>query len=204
MSRSHPAVRAAATRIGAGVILAGLVVSAPQIDAVAARPSVVGWSAPAQSSDVEVTFGPATVQHVVGDHFTLRSTIVVTGDLATQPMMAHLNVASLTGDVYVDPEDWSPSRSKQVEALQPGQSVTLTWDLQAVNSGTFDIYVVLLPNGRTDAGDGPLVVTSPVYATVTGKQTPNPGGALPIVLGIPAVLGLVLLGSRYRRRSTAV
>jgi hypothetical protein len=150
-----------------------------------------------------VTFGPATIEHAVGDHFTLRSTIVVTGTAATQPMMAHLNVASLTGDVYVDPEDWSPSRSKQVKALQPGESMTLTWDLQAVNSGTFDIYVVLLPNGSTDAGEGPLVVTPPVYATVTGRQTPNPGGALPIVLGVPGVLGLLLLGSRYRRRSTA-
>jgi hypothetical protein len=174
---------------------------APQLDAVGVGAPTVQHAA-TQSSDVEIAFGPPTVDHVVGDHFTLRSTITATG-APTPPMMAHLNVASLTGNVYVDPEDWSPSRSKQVQALQPGQSVTLTWDLQAVNSGTFDIYVVLLPNGSTVAGKGPLVVSSPVYAAVAGKQTPNPSGALPIVLGVPAALGLVLVGGRYRRRETA-
>jgi hypothetical protein len=203
MNRSRPGVRAASIRVAVGLALTCLVVLAPQIDAAGVGTPADHRSA-AQGSDLEVTFGPPTVNHIVGDHFTLRSTIVASGDAPTGPMMAHLNVASLTGDVYVDPEDWSPSRSKQVQALRPGQSVTLTWDLQAVNSGTFDIYVVPLPDGIADAGDGPLVVTSPVYATVSGKQTPNPGGALPVVLGVPAALGLVLLGGRYRRRATDV
>lgn len=203
MSRTRGDGRSASIRIGASFLLACLVAMTPQIDAAAAHEQVARRSS-TQASDVEVAFGPPTVHHEVGDHFTLRSTITASGDMPTRPMMAHLNVASLTGAVYVDPEDWSPSRSKQVPELQPGQSVTLTWDLQAVNSGTFDIYVVLLPNGTADKGDGPLVVTSPIYATVSGKQTPNPGGALPVVVGIPAVLGLALVGSRYRRRSTAL
>lgn len=156
----------------------------------------------AVAKGVEVTFEPGHVNLLVGDRFTLQSRVTNNGGTASQPLLAHLNVASLTNDVYVDPEDWSSSRSKQVPSVKPGDSVTLSWDLQAVNSGTFDIYVALMPNDGRSAGTGPVLVSPPVFAEIGGRQTADPGGALPVVLGIPALLGLAILGSRYRLRRT--
>jgi hypothetical protein len=116
-------------------------------------------------------------------------------------VIAHLNVASLTSEVYVDPEDWCSSRSRYLPAIPPGQSVDVTWDMQAVNSGWFDIYVVLLPRGESSLGSTePLVVSPAVLAKIAGKQTANPDGALPAVIGIPLVIGAAALWSRYRRR----
>jgi hypothetical protein len=154
----------------------------------------------AADSGLSITFDRARVDVVVGDKFTLSSTITNSGTTAAPPVIAHLNVASLTSDVYVDPEDWSSSRSRYLPALAPGQSVDVTWNVQAVNSGWFDIYVVLLPRGPSSLGADPLVVSRAVLAKVAGKQTANPGGALPAVIGIPLVVGGVALWSRYRRR----
>jgi hypothetical protein len=147
-----------------------------------------------------ITFDKARVDLVVGDKFTLTSTITNDGAASTTPVIAHLNVASLTSDVYVDPEDWSSSRSKYLPPLAPGQSVDVTWNLQAVNSGWFDIYVVSLPRGSSSLGADPLVVSDAVLAKVAGKQTANAGGALPAVIGIPLVVGGAALWSRYRHR----
>jgi hypothetical protein len=149
-----------------------------------------------------VHFDKGRVDLVVGDKFTLTSTIGNSGSAPTTPVIAHLNVASLTSDVYVDPEDWSSSRSRYLPAIAPGQSVDVTWNLQAVNSGWFDVYVVLLPRGTSSLGADPLIVSDAVLAKVGGKQTANPGGALPAVLGIPLVVGAAALWSRYRRRQS--
>jgi hypothetical protein len=155
----------------------------------------------ATDSTLSVEFDRTRVDLVVGDKFTLTSTITNNGAGPSTPVIAHLNVASLTSDVYVDPEDWSSSRSRYLPAIAPGQSVDVTWDMQAVNSGWFDIYVVLLPRGSSSLGSTePLVVSHAVLAKIAGKQTANPGGALPAVIGIPLVIGAAALWSRYRRR----
>ena len=93
-----------------------------------------------------------------------------------------------------------PDHRAHLPAIEPGQSVDVAWNVQAVNSGWFDIYVVLLPHGASSLGSDPLVVSDAVLAKVSGKQTANPGGALPAVIGIPVVIGAAALWSRYRSR----
>jgi hypothetical protein len=162
-----------------------------------------GAEAPAQTapptSKVEVTFDQSEVTTVVGDRFTLRSPITNPGATPTDRLIAHLNVASLRSDVYVDPEDWSSSRSRQLAPLPPGGTREVSWEIQAVNAGSFDVYVVLLPAGATSAGSGPLVVSPPVHVSVAGRQTLTAGGVLPVVIAVPALIALV--GATARRRA---
>jgi MYXO-CTERM domain-containing protein len=170
---------------------------------VVAAVCVLGGAPPASASSdssLSVGFDKGRVDLVVGDKFTLTSTITNEGAAPSPPVVAHLNVASLTSDVYVDPEDWSSSRSRYLPALAPGQTVDVTWSLQAVNSGWFDVYAVLLPRGASSLGADPLVVSHAVLARVGGKQTANPGGALPAVIGVPVLIGVAALWSRRRRR----
>jgi hypothetical protein len=184
----HALVRAAATAAAALIAVCVLGVAAP-----------AGASA---DTSLSVQFDIGRVDLVVGDKFMLTSTITNSSSAPSTPVIAHLNVASLTSDVYVDPEDWSSSRSKYLPAIAPGQSVDVAWNLQAVNSGWFDVYVVLLPHGSTSLGTDPLVVSDAVLARVGGKQTANPGGALPAVIAIPVVIGAAAFWSRHRRRQS--
>jgi hypothetical protein len=150
-------------------------------------------AAPAAAADV--SFDRAAVAMSVGERVTLSSKIGNPGDGPSGPILAHLNVVSLTDDVYVDPEDWSSDRSQVIEDLGPGETRTLSWPIQAVDVGSFAVYVVLLP----DAGRGPLTVSPPVHLDVAGKRTLDAGGALPVVLVVPVLLGLGAGAIRYRQ-----
>jgi hypothetical protein len=150
---------------------------------------------------VDVTVASARHSTVLGRHFTFVSRFANPGPAPTDPLIAHLNVASLTSDVYVDPEDWSSQRTVEVPPLRPGSATSLSWDLQAVNAGRFAVYVVVLPKGSL-AGGIPLVVSSPMQVDVAGRRTLNLGGTLPVVVAIPAALGLLALSVRRRMRRT--
>lgn len=157
-------------------------------------------AAPRTAATLDVTFERAQVTTVLGGRFTLHTRVVNSGSQATDPSIAHLNVASLTSDVYVDPEDWSSHRTQRLPSLAGGASSTLSWNLQAVNAGSFDVYVVILPNGATSAGKGPLSASPPVHVATAARQTLNAGGSLPIVIAVPIVLGLLAGSVRYRIR----
>ena len=146
---------------------------------------------------IEVAMDRTAATGILGDHLTVRSTITNTGAAPTGPLIAHLDVVSLRNDVYVDPEDWSATRTVDVESLAPGARTALSWTVHNVNDGEFDLYVVLLPRGATA---GPLVVSPPVRLAVAGRQTVNPGNSLGVVVTVPAVLGLLAAGTRLRRR----
>jgi hypothetical protein len=152
-----------------------------------------------QPAAVEVTLDQTRITTAVGARLTVESRIVNSGSAPTDRLVAHLNVASLDG-VYVDLEDWSADVTRGVASLPPGRSTSLSWEFQAVNAGSFDVYVAVMPNGPSSAGTGPLVVSPPVHVTVAGRRTLTGGGALPVAIVVPVLLGLVAAAARYRLR----
>lgn len=160
-----------------------------------------GVSVPAGAAPgpVEVVNDRTRVETVLGHRFTLATEVRNTGSVDSGPLLAHLNVASLETSVYVDPEDWSAERSQEL-FLRPGESRTLSWELQAVNSGHFAAYVVVLPAGDAATGDQEPVVTPLVRLHVAARSTLNAGGTLPVVLGVPLLLGLAAVAARFRVR----
>jgi hypothetical protein len=153
--------------------------------------------AAAQDAGLEITLDQTRVSTSVGRMLTLESRIVNHGSAPSAPMVAHVNVASVDGG-YVDLEDWSAEVTQRVDALPPGQDTTLTWELQAVNAGSFHVYVVLLPNS------GPLVPSGATRVDVGEKRNLNAGGVLPVAIAIPLILGIGTAAIRYRiRRRTA-
>jgi hypothetical protein len=146
---------------------------------------------------VEVVLDRGRIEAVVGERLTVQSRIVNSGDVPTDRLIAHLNVASLDG-VYVDLEDWSADVTQQVGPVPPRASTSLSWQFQAVNTGRFDVYVVLMPNGDSSAGNGPLVASQPAYVTVAGRRTLTAAGSLPVAIAVPVVLGLAAAVVRLR------
>jgi len=131
-----------------------------------------------------ITMNQEALSAIIGQTLTLESQIS-----APAGSIAHLNVTSLDG-VYVDLEDWTTDVTQPV----PGSEAQLDWEVQAVNSGRFALYVVLIPKS------GPLIVGPPVNVTVASRQTLDTGGAMPVALAVPALLGLAALGTRLRRQ----
>jgi hypothetical protein len=148
---------------------------------------------------VKVVAEPAHIETVLGGRFMITTEITNTGTAPSGEILAHLNVASIEGSVYVDPEDWSPSRSQQL-SLRPGESRKLTWEIQAVNAGHFAAYVVVVPFGDKVVGKEPLMISPLVDVEVATKPTLTAGGALPVVVLVPLLLGLAAAGVFFRAR----
>ena len=152
--------------------------------------------AAAAGLDLAVTVDRAAVVTKLGHTFIIHSTISNNGNAPAPKLIAHLNVLSLRGDVYVDPEDWSSHRTRYLPPIPAGGAITLTWKLNAVNAGHLGVYVAVLPqNAATAPTTGPTVTVR-----IVDRRTLNSGGILPLALGLPAGLGLLALSLRLRRR----
>ena len=159
--------------------LAGLLVVAPAVTA---------------KSQVEVTLDRTEVSTRIGDSFSFDSRVRNIGTEPLRDVVAHLNIAGLESDIYVDPEDWSEDRTRFLGTLGPGETTTVAWDVKAVTGGRAAIYVVVLPS------DGEPAVSPAIAADIADTKDFNSDGVLPLALGVPAVLGAVALTVRRRRR----
>jgi hypothetical protein len=147
--------------------------------------------------NVTVTVAPERIATKLGGKFSFTSTIANDSATDARGLIAHLNVLSLRDGTYVDPEDWSSNRTRYLDPIASGESTTITWRMQAVNDGDFGIYVAVLP----ESGAPVAPVAGPtIHLDVAERKTLNAGGIVPLVLGIPAALGLLAVGVRIRRR----
>jgi hypothetical protein len=142
-----------------------------------------------------VSVDRSEVSTKLGHTFAFHSTIANHGSAPASGLIAHLNVLSLRAGVYVDPEDWSSHRTRYLAPIPPGGSTTLSWRIKAVNAGSIGVYVAVLP------GDGTPVrpTTGPTLRVmIADRRTLNSGGIVPLALGLPALIGLVMLMARLR------
>jgi hypothetical protein len=151
-----------------------------------------GAAVPPLSVDVDRT----TIRTDLGQTFSVRSTIRNDGSAAASGLVAHLSVLSLRPGTYVDPEDWSTTRTRYLPPVPAGGSTTLTWRVTAVHSGSIGVYVVVLP---TDGAGRPIVAPA-VRAEVASRKTVNVSGVVPIALGVPAVVVVLIAAVGIRRR----
>ena len=155
--------------------------------------------APARASSptISVQVDRAEITTKLGHKFAFRSTITNEGSTQLSGVIAHLNVLSYDPGTYVDPEDWSSHRTIYLPTLAPRATRTITWRMQAVNDGTFAVYVAAVP--RLGAPGAPA--TGPAIRVDVAKRTTlNAQGVVPLAVGIPAALGLLSLGLRFSRK----
>jgi hypothetical protein len=72
--------------------------------------------------------------------------------------------------------------------------------MQSLNGGRFGAFVSLLSGGGSTR---PPVVGPTVQLAVADRKTLNSGGILRLAFGVPAVLGLGLVGMRFARGRSA-
>jgi hypothetical protein len=154
----------------------------------------------AAESGVSARVDRTRISTELGRTFVFRSTIANDGPARARDLIAHLNIVSLRSDVYVDPEDWSTHRTRYLGSLAAGGSRTMTWRLKAVTSGSFAVYVAVLPRS---GGHRPPITAPLVSVAVAGRKTLNAGGILSVALGVPLILGVFTAGLKLRRRRRA-
>lgn len=157
---------------------------------------LVAPGAAVADANPNVSVDRATVRTTLGHTFVFRTTLTNHTAAPATGLVAHLNILSLDGHVYVDPEDWSSHRTRYLPPIPANGSTTLTWKLNAVNAGHLGAYVAVLPR----SGAAPRATTGPtVSITVADRRTLNSGGILPLALGIPVLLGLLALALKLSR-----
>jgi hypothetical protein len=164
----------------------------------AALLSILGSATSAAAMNVQLD--RTSVSTGIGKKFTFMTTVRNDGDQTLSGLVAHLNVLSSDPGVYVDPEDWSSHRTRYLAPIPGRGSTKISWTVRAVNGGKITIFVAVLPRH----GAGSIAVSEPLRVDIAERRTLNSGGVVPLALGLPALLGLGLLGTRVRRRSHRV
>lgn len=148
------------------------------------------------TAGVSVRVDRTEISTQLGHKFEFRSTVENLAGTPTEALVAHLNILSLRSDVYVDPEDWSAQRTRFLGSIPAKGSKTITWKLQAVNSGSLGVFVAVLPQ----SGAARPPTTGPtLHVSIAERKTLNSGGILPLALAVPGLLGAAWLGLRLRR-----
>jgi hypothetical protein len=176
---------------GVGVLVAFFLVAGAAITTPAFAQER-GGQAPV--SDLTVSVSRSEVSTNTGDMFTFTSEITNNGSTVTPSLIANLGFVAIDHSTYVDPEDWSPQRTRTVAPIAAGSSATLTWTVKPVLAGDAALYVVVLPEPPALASGGPLAASRAIEVHVEEHRTLDPGGVLPVVLAVPGVLALAFAG----------
>lgn len=174
-------------------------VAATAVVAVTAlAPATAGASLPMATWAGALTVELDKTQAAIGLGQSLKFTSTV-GNPGTEDVtgaIAHLNVLAVDPGVYVDPEDWSGERTQYLDPIGGGESEPLEWEMQAVNSGRFIVYVAI----TFAQAAGPVVAGKSLRLDVAAQDTMDAGGLVPIAAGAPGVIALLMGLVMVRRR----
>ncbi len=143
----------------------------------------------------------------VGDELTFNTVLTNTGTAPSPALNVAMNIVKTGKGDPVDPEDWSPQRTQAIEVIAPGESVKQSWTVQAILEGDVMVYLTVIPKPQGPDSTSQLVASSGVHITIHPFADSNPGGVLPVAIGIPLALMafsiLLRRSRRWRREATA-
>jgi hypothetical protein len=175
------------------VVAAGVLVAVTAL-----APAGAGASPPSAAGPGSLTVELDKTQAAIGLGQTLKFTSTVGnpgGDEVTGAI-AHLNVLAVDPGVYVDPEDWSGERTQYLDPIGAGEPEPVEWEMQAVNSGRFIVYVAI--TFAQTAGE--VVASKSLRLDVAAQDTMSSSGLLPIAAGAPGLIALLMGLVMIRRR----
>ena len=179
----------------AALVAVGLLVAALLGRPLAA--SAASYPVLAETPAIEIEIDRDTAVMNVGDEIEFTTTVTNVDDVETPGMVVAMNIINLRKGDPVDPEDWSPERTQAVDPLAPGESAEQDWTVETVLDGEFMVYLTAIVKPGTPE-ETTLPVTSPgIHLTVAAFQDTNPGGVLPVALGMP--IGLIVVAFLLRR-----
>lgn len=133
----------------------------------------------------------ANLSGTAGQYVELPAKVTNTSNAPVKEVVAYVSLVDVTRgqQAPVDLEDWSAHRAVTIPTLDAGQSKDVSWSLRLVKGGDVVAYANAIAGGSTRASVGQEVPLS-----VTAQKNLNPGGVLPVAIGVPIVAGAILLG----------
>ena len=137
------------------------------------------------------------ISGTAGQYVKLPAKITNTSGKPVKDAVAYVSLVDVSKgqQAPVDLEDWSAHRAVTIGSLGAGQSKAASWSLRLVKGGNYVVYANAIDQDSTRASVGQEV---PLF--VATKQNLNPGGVLPVALGVPVLAGAALFGPVLVRR----
>ena len=140
---------------------------------------------------------PASPQ--MGDKLSFQTIIRNTGTDPVEGLIAWLSLVQIDKgqEQPVDLEDWSAHQAVSVASLAPGQLVRTDWPMRLIQAGTYRVVIIAVSRADTS-------LTASPFADFVVREKPvvESTRVLPVAIGLPALLALLLLW-RWSRRSSA-
>jgi uncharacterized membrane protein len=146
---------------------------------------------------LRIETAPDELSGNAGQYVRLPARITNTSGKPVKNVIAYVTLVETTKgqQAPVDLEDWSAHRAVRISSLAPGRSRNVSWDLRLIKGGYYVVYASAIEQGSTRASVGQEI---PLF--VTAHKNLNPGGVLPVAIGVPVVAGLALFGPVFLRR----
>lgn len=174
------------------VALVAVQAASSTVSAVATLLPAVAASAPDR---VSVQVDRRQIDVGLGGRFTFSSTVRNDGPRSVTGLIAHLNILSTDPGTYVDPEDWSTHRTQFPRTVPSHGTIALHWPMQAVTTGRLIVYVAVV-----DDHNRQVTVSRAIEVRVAPRNTIDAGGILPLAVGVPAAVAVLLGVVTIRRR----
>jgi hypothetical protein len=153
------------------------------------------------NESIQVTISMEYVKVRQGESIFYDTTVTNNGTGESAPLIVAMNLINLDaqGEI-VDPEDWSPQRTQYIEDLSPGDSIVLNWRVNCILEGDYMIYMVVIPEPDGEYETSQPLASPGIHLIVTPYTKLNPGGVLPIAVGVPVLILVIIYFVNRRRR----
>ena len=158
----------------------------------------VGPAWAADSLNISLTPDPANPPSPqMGDWLKFHSVIQNSGIQEAHGVVAWISLVQVDPgqEQPVDLEDWSAHKAVTQAVLQPGQQVKVEWPMRLIQAGSYRVVI-----SAVDRETGHVMTSPFVDFQVRRKPVVESARILPVALGVPALV-LILMGwRRFRRR----
>jgi hypothetical protein len=132
---------------------------------------------------------------VAGDFVTVQAQITNTSKQPITDITTYLSLVDNENKLPVDLEDWSAEKGLFIGTIEPNQVFPLNWKIHFVKAGTYSLVII----ATSPASETPQV-SKITHFKVNPKINLNPAKVLPVALGMPIILLLIMGVINYRRQ----
>ncbi len=137
-----------------------------------------------------------TLNGIAGDYVTVSAEITNISQKTITNITTYLSMADEETKLPVDLEDWSAEKGLFIGTIDSKQKLPLDWKIHFVKPGKYSLIVIAEINGENQ----PLT-SNITHFTVSPKHNLNPGQVLPVALGMPLFLLIIMMFATYIRRA---
>jgi hypothetical protein len=132
---------------------------------------------------------------IAGDYVTVKSEIMNTGVQPVVNVITYLSLVDNENKLPVDLEDWSAEKGVYIPIIKAGKTMPLNFKIHFVKAGDYSLIVIASAQ-KTETP----IVSRMIHFHVSPKINLNPGKILPVAIGMPLLLLLILGSINYMRK----